>query len=104
MSRIRRAAKEAAAEAHRRPDGLEHVGVQLLRHQADPRARDAVLALDVGAVHPQSGHGSPSIDVPARHTTSAMSVASHIGAMPILARVARNSRGMSWPSTGEVRV
>ena len=34
---IRRAAEEPAAEAHRRPHGLEHVGVQLLGHEADLR-------------------------------------------------------------------
>ena len=35
---------------HRRPHGLERVGRQLLRHQADLRARGAVVAHDVVAV------------------------------------------------------
>ena len=45
-----RLAEQAAAEAHRVPDRLEGVGGQLLRHQADERARGAVVADDVVAV------------------------------------------------------
>ncbi len=47
---IGRAAEEAAAEAHRRPHGLEGVGGQLLRHESDLRARGAVVAHDVVTV------------------------------------------------------
>ena len=40
VRRVRRLAEQAAAEADRRPDRLEGVGGQLLRHQADlARAR-----------------------------------------------------------------
>ena len=43
-------AEQAAAEGDRRPHRLEGVGGQLLRHQADLRARRAVVAHDVVAV------------------------------------------------------
>ena len=47
---IRRAAEEAAAECRRRPHGLEGLDRELLRHEPDPLARGAVVALDVVAV------------------------------------------------------
>src|SRR5262245_10302757 len=40
-------AEQAAAERHRRPHGLEGVGGELLRHQADQRPRRAVVRDDV---------------------------------------------------------
>jgi hypothetical protein len=48
--RIARLAEQAAAELHRVPHRLEGIGVQLLRHQADGRARAAPVALDVVAI------------------------------------------------------
>jgi hypothetical protein len=50
VRRVRRLAEQAAAEAHGGPHRLEGVGGQLLRHQADQRARGAVVAPDVVAV------------------------------------------------------
>ncbi len=50
MGRILRLAEQAAAEADGRPHGLEGVGVQFLRHEADHRARGAIIPLDVMAV------------------------------------------------------
>ena len=47
---IGRLAEQAAAEGHACPSRLERVGRQLLRHQADQRARRAVVAHDVVAV------------------------------------------------------
>src|SRR6202012_2326145 len=44
------AAEQSAAEAHRRPHRLEGVGGQFLRHEADLRARGAIVAHDVVAV------------------------------------------------------
>jgi hypothetical protein len=49
-ARVGRLAEQAAAEADRGPHRLEGVGRQLLRHQADQRARGAVVAHDVVAV------------------------------------------------------
>jgi hypothetical protein len=45
-----RLAEQAAAERHRRPHRFEGVGGQFLRHQADQRARGAVVGDDVVAV------------------------------------------------------
>ena len=50
MSGVFRLAEQAAAETHRRPHRFEGVGVQLLRHQPDQRARRAVIPVDVMAV------------------------------------------------------
>ena len=50
IGRVVRLVEQAAAEIHRRPHALEGVGVQLLRHQADQRARGAVVLDDVVAV------------------------------------------------------
>ena len=50
VGRVGGAPKEPAAEADRRPDRLERVGGQLLRDEADPEARRAVVAHDVVAV------------------------------------------------------
>ncbi len=47
---IRRAAEQAAAEAGGRPDGLEGIRRELLRHEADLRARGLVVPEDVVAV------------------------------------------------------
>ena len=47
VRRVRRLAEQAAAELHRRPDALERVGGQLLRHQPDFGARRAEVAHDV---------------------------------------------------------
>ena len=47
---VGRLAEQAAAEAHVRPHRLEGVGGQFLRHEADQRARGAVVADDVMAV------------------------------------------------------
>ena len=65
VRRVGRPAEQAAAEADRRPDRLERVGGQLLRHQADLGARRAVVAQrcrgrrpapcpDVGVTMPQT--------------------------------------------------
>jgi hypothetical protein len=43
-------AEQAAAEGHGPPNGLEGVGRQLLRHEADHRAGGAVVPDDVVAV------------------------------------------------------
>ena len=50
MGGIARLAEQAAAEGHRRPHGLEGVGVQFLRHQPDQRAGGAIVADDVMAI------------------------------------------------------
>src|SRR3569623_3625411 len=47
MCSVLRLAEQAAAETDGRPYALEGVGVQLLRHQADQRARLAIGGLDV---------------------------------------------------------
>ena len=57
VRRVRRAAEEAAAEAHRAPHRLEHVGVQLLRDQTDLRPRGTVVAHDVVAVDEDPSRG-----------------------------------------------
>ena len=44
---IGRLAEQSAAERHRRPYGLERVGGELLRHEADHRAGGAVVGDDV---------------------------------------------------------
>ena len=41
--RVRLLAEQQAAETHRRPHRLERVGVKLLRHQPDQRARRAIV-------------------------------------------------------------
>jgi hypothetical protein len=46
---IGRLAEQAAAERHRRPDGLERIGRQFLRHEPDHFARRAVVIADVVA-------------------------------------------------------
>ena len=50
MGGILRLAEQAAAEADGRPHRFERVGVQFLRHQADQRARGAIILVDVMAV------------------------------------------------------
>jgi hypothetical protein len=45
MGRVGRLAEQAAAEADGGPHRLEGVGVQFLRHQADQRARGAIVAM-----------------------------------------------------------
>src|SRR5204863_8502618 len=40
----------SATERDGRPHRLEHVGVQLLRHKPDPRARLAIVANDVESI------------------------------------------------------
>jgi len=55
--RVRRAPEKPAAETHRCPHRLEHVGRQLLRHQADLRPRRAIVAHDVAAVHGNHARG-----------------------------------------------
>src|SRR6201999_2227598 len=50
VSGVRPFAEQATAELDRRPDRLERVGRELLRDQADLRARRAVVADDVVAV------------------------------------------------------
>ena len=57
MRRIARLAEQAAAEAHRIPDGLERIGGELLRHQADHGAHDAVVLADIAAVHQDGALG-----------------------------------------------
>jgi hypothetical protein len=49
MGRVLRLAEQAAAEADGRPYGLKGVGVQFLRHEADQRARGAIIPVDVMA-------------------------------------------------------
>jgi hypothetical protein len=49
MIRIFRLAEQATAEADRRPHRFEGIGVQLLRHQPDQRARGAVAVVDIVA-------------------------------------------------------
>src|SRR5437867_12923779 len=56
-------AEEAAAERHRVPYGLEGIGRQLLRHEADHGARGAVVGDDVVTVHPYAAFAR--IDDPA---------------------------------------
>jgi hypothetical protein len=51
VRRIARLAEQAAAEADGPPNALEGIGVQLLRHQPDQRARRAVVLDDVVAVN-----------------------------------------------------
>ncbi len=48
--RVARLAEQAAAEGRRVPDRLERVGRELLRHEADQRARGARVLDDVVAV------------------------------------------------------
>ena len=48
--RVARLAEQAAAERERVPHRLEHVGGELLRHEADLGARRAEVAHDVVAV------------------------------------------------------
>ena len=43
-------AEQTAAEGNGRPDGFEGVGGEFLRHEADERARAAIIARDVAAV------------------------------------------------------
>ncbi len=50
MRRVLRLAEEAAAERHRRPHRLEHVGRELLGDEPDLRARRAVVLHDVVTV------------------------------------------------------
>ena len=57
LSGIGRLAEQAAAEADRRPDALERIARQLLRHQADHRARGAVVLEDVMAAHRHGARG-----------------------------------------------
>ena len=52
---VGRLAEQAAAETDGGPHRLERVGGQLLRHQADQRARRAIVADDVVAVDRGSG-------------------------------------------------
>ena len=52
-------AEQPAAEAHGRPDALESIGVQLLRHQADLAARRTVVAHDVVAVRHDAAGARP---------------------------------------------
>src|SRR6185312_13559176 len=47
MRGVLRLVEQAAAEAHRAPHRREGVGVQLLRHQPDQRARRAIIVRDV---------------------------------------------------------
>src|ERR1700754_189891 len=47
MRRILRPAEEAPAERHGRPDGLERVGGEFLRHEADHRAGGAIVRVDI---------------------------------------------------------
>ena len=57
-------AEQAAAEARRGPRRLEHVGVELLRHEPDARARGAVVGPDVvpGDRHPARRRGDDAAD------------------------------------------
>src|SRR3569623_110430 len=50
-------AASAAAEIHRVPHGFEHVGMQLLRHQAYLRPCGAVVMHDLVAVDPYRARG-----------------------------------------------
>ena len=50
---VLRLAEQAAAEGHRGPDGLEGVGGQFLRHQADLGAGGAIVAHHVVAEYPR---------------------------------------------------
>ncbi len=75
MRRVARAAEQPPAEAHRVPHGLERVGVQLLRHQADLRPRCAVIAHDVVAVGEHRSRGrrdDPADDADQRRLSRAV--------------------------------
>jgi hypothetical protein len=50
IGRVLRFVEQAAAERHCGPHALEGIGVQLLRHQADQRARRAIAVDDVVAI------------------------------------------------------
>src|SRR6266481_2424251 len=51
MCRIWRMAEQAAAETQRGPRRLEHIRMQLLRHESDPGARRAIVAHDIVTVN-----------------------------------------------------
>ncbi len=75
MVGIRRLAEEPAAEPHRRPQRLEGIGGEFLRHQADHGAGGAVVRDDVMTVHRHGARGrlhDPADDVDQRRLAGAV--------------------------------
>ena len=68
-------AEEPAAEGHRPPHGLESIGRQLLRHEADQRARVAIVLDDVVPIDGDfalRGIDDPAYDVDQRRLAGAV--------------------------------